>query len=139
MAADAVDTGLGATVTFSGLSAPVVSIEFGEQTIDMLDSSYLGTTGFVAKIVGDLIDAGDVTIEFLFDTPDTPITTGSNQTLTITWPQRTGEAAAATMAGTAILVSNGFPSLVRNEIQRGSHTFEWDGQTGPTYTVSTES
>jgi hypothetical protein len=139
MAADAVDTGLGATVTFSGLSAPVVSIDMGDQTIEMLDSSHLGTTSFVEKVVGDLIDAGTITIETLFDTPDTPLTTGTLQTLTVTWPQRGGESAAATLVGTAAVTSQSFPSLVRNEVQKATITFEFDGQTGPAYTPSTQS
>lgn len=136
MASDTVDTGLGATVTFSGLSAPVISIEFGDQSIDMLDSSHLGTTTFVEKVVGDLIDAGTVTIETLFDTSDTPITTGTLASLTLTWPLRGGESSKATLVGTAAVTSQSFPSLVRNEIQRATITFEYDGQTDPAYTVA---
>jgi len=139
MAAAVVDTGLGATVAFTGIVGLLQEVDLGEQTIEMLDSSYLGTTGFVEKVVGDLVDGGTVTVTMLFNTSSTPITTGTNATLTATFPTRTGESAAATYAGTATLTSQTFPTLIRNELQRQTLTFDLDGQTGPTYTVSTVS
>ena len=134
MAIAELDTGLGASITFSGLVAPWTSIEFGGQTIEALDASSLASTGFIEKLVSDLADAGTVTVQYHWDTADDILTIGTTSSLTVTFPKRTGEATAANMAGTAIVTDVTPPALHRGEIQVGSVTFEWDGYTGPTYT-----
>ena len=64
------DTGNGATFTRSGTTVDIVAITIGDQRIDLLDISLLSTTGFMEKIAADLADAGEFTIEYLYDAAD---------------------------------------------------------------------
>lgn len=128
------DTGNGATLTRSGFTVDIVSINIGDQTIDLLDVSLISTTGFMEKISADLADAGSFTVEYLFDSTDADVTLGgAAASTTITFPSQGGT--AATLAGTAICTSKKFPDLQNNELQTASATFSWDGKTGPAFTA----
>ncbi len=130
------DTGNGATFTRSGFTVDIVSISIGDQTIDLLDTSTIATTGFAEKIAADLADAGEFTIEYLFDATDADVTLGGAAvSSTITFPLVGGSGTAATLAGTAICTTKKFPDLMNNELQMGSSTFTWDGVTGPAFTA----
>lgn len=130
------DTGNGATLTRSGFTVDIVSISIGDQTIDTLDISLLSTTGFIEKIATDLADAGEFTVEYLFDATDADVTLGgAAESTTITWPVVGGSGTAATLAGTAIVTTKKFPDLMNNELQTASVTFTWDGVTGPAFTA----
>lgn len=135
----AFDTGNGTTValTTGPFTASVISVTIGEQTIDMLDASHLGTTGFMEKVVSDLADAGEVTIEYLADSTDedkfkAPL--GQTDTLTITLPEQVAAGNPPTFAGTGAVTTWKPPDLVNGQLQTGSFTFTWDGYTGPTFT-----
>lgn len=134
------DTGLGATFTMGtqAITLLITSITVGEEKIDMLDVSTLASTGFMEKVASDLKDAGEATVEFLWKTStDKPAVGAAAETFTITWPQQAGDTAAATLAGTGVGTSLKYPDLKPGEIQKGSYTFTWDGDTGPTYTEAT--
>lgn len=128
------DTGNGATLTRSGFTVDIRSITIGEQTIDMLDTSILTTTGFMEKVAADLADAGTFTVEYLFDSTDADVVLGgAAASTTVTFPSQGGT--AATLAGTAVCTSKKYPDLQNNELQVGSATFTWDGVTGPAFTA----
>lgn len=130
------DTGNGATLTRSGFTVDIRSINIGEQTIDLLDISVLSTTGFMEKISADLADAGSFTVEYLFDATDADVTLGGAAvSTTITFPVVGGSGTAATLAGTAICTGKKFPDLQNNELQVASATFSWAGGTGPAFTA----
>lgn len=129
------DTGNGATLTRTGFVVDIRSITIGNQTIDLLDTSLISTTGFMEKISADLADAGSFTVEYLFDATDADVTLGGAAvSTTITFP---GTGTPATLAGTAICTDKKFPDLQNNELQVASATFTWDGVTGPTFTAQT--
>ena len=138
MAIPAADTGLGATIGFTGLDsgdAPMISIDWDESTIEVLEAATLASTGQVPKIAGDLVDLGGCSCEFLWPSGITPPTVGTLGTLTITWPSRgAAEASVADLEGEAALVSFNYPAMARNELQRGTAAWTWDGQAALVYT-----
>lgn len=131
------DTGNGATFTLSGFTVDIVAISIGEMRVDMLDKSLLSTTGFIEKLVADLVDAGSVTIEYFHDASDSAVTPGGAAASgTVTWPLQSGESTPANLAGTGNITSHKYPDFRNNELQNGSMEFTWDGITGPTLTAS---
>lgn len=134
------DTGQGATVTFatSALTLAVTQIQIGEITIDMLDVSTLATTDFMEKIASDLKKAPEVTLTFVFvASANFPGVGGAAETMTITLPLLTGGTVAANLAGTAQFTSAKLPDLQLGKIQTGTCKFQYNGDTGPTYTKQT--
>lgn len=139
------DTGNGATLTlalFTGTTAitaalDVISISPGNMTVSPIDVSTLATTGFMEKIPGDLADIGESTATFKWLTgvavPTLPSAAG---TCTLTFPLRTGETTAATMTGTGFITGVQVPSMENGALQVGTITWQWDGDTGPSNTVS---
>lgn len=136
------DTGNGATATFgtSSLSLAITKIQIGEISIDMLGVSTLATTDYMEEVASDLKKAPEVTIDFVFSTSaNAPAVGGAAETMTITFPQRTGETAAATLVGTAQFVGLKLPDLENGKIQTGQVKWKYNGDTGPTYTKATTS
>lgn len=134
------DTGQGATVTFatSTLALAVTKIKIGEITIDMLDVSTLATTDYMESIASDLKKAPEVELEFVFvATATAPVVGGAAETMTVTLPMLTGGATAANLAGTAQFTSFKIPDLELGKIQTGSCKWQYNGDTGPTYTKQT--
>lgn len=131
------DTGNGATFTRSGYTVDIVSIEVGEETIDVLDVSLLSTTGYMEKIAADLADAGTFSITLRVDAADAAVAVGGAAVSSvITWPLQSGESTAANITGTAIFTGKGSVTFSNNELQERTDTFTWDGVTGPTFTAS---
>jgi hypothetical protein len=131
------DTGNGATLTRSGYTVDIVSIEIGEQTIDTIDISLLSTTGYMEKIAADLADAGTFTVTLRVDAADADVAIGGSAVSSvITWPLQAGETTAANLTGTAIFTGKGSVTFSNNELQERTDTFTWDGVTGPTFTAA---
>lgn len=131
------DTGNGATATFgtSSLSLAITKITIGEITIDMLGVSTLATTDYMEEIASDLKKAPEVTLEFIFGTlANAPAVGGAAETMTVTFPLRTGEGTAANLAGTAQFTAFKLPDLENGKIQSGSCKWKYNGDTGPAYT-----
>jgi hypothetical protein len=140
---DVSDTGQGATITFSSttFAARVVSINLGKWSMGRLDDSVLATTGFRKYIANDLTDHDEIEVTMRFPTKLTLPTLGgtTTQTMTITFPLRTGpggETTAATLAGTGFFSELGFPTLALGQIQEGTYKISFDGSTGPAFTAS---
>lgn len=134
------DTGNGASVTFSTYSGTlaVIDIDLGEQSIGTLDATVLASQDFKKYIFEDLAETNEVTMTVQWDTTETPpACDGVPETVTITFPQRTGETAAANLAGTGAFTTVKYPMLANSEVQQGEITVKFDGQTGPTYTAAT--
>ena len=133
------DTGNGTTIAFgtSGFTANVYSISGSAQTREALESSHLGTTSFKEYIVDDLVEPGEFEIEFEWDQSFAtfPPISAAAETITITYPLKSGEVTNATLAGTGFLISTTGPTATNGEIMRGMATVKFDGQTGPTYTA----
>lgn len=133
------DTGNGATLTRSGFTVDIVSIELRSQTIDTLDISLLSDSTWMRKIAADLADAGSITVTWNFDAGDTgelPTIGGAAVSTTVTWPiHDSGNTTNATLVGTAITTEVKPPDFANNELQVATATFTFDGVTGPTWTV----
>lgn len=136
------DTGNGAAITFSSttFAVPIKSISGTKWEIEKLNVSALSTTDFHKHIAGDLKTAEDVTYEFYWDTgKDMPTIGGASETITVTFPLRSGaggEGTAATLAGTGFIKAIEFPQLANGEVQMGKVTVCFDGATGPAFTKS---
>jgi len=135
------DTGNGATLTLSAdggsTTYTIVSITPGDQSIEALEVSHLGTTGDKEYIRSDLKETPEGSAEVLFDTNVALPTPGSaTQTITITFPKEVATAtAAATLAGSGFITSVSYPELVSDTVMRATISWKMDGYTGPTFTA----
>lgn len=133
------DTGNGTTITFgtTSFSASWEEIDAGEQTRDAIEDSHLGTTGDKTYMPGDLQEPGEASGVFQWDQSfgTFPATTTAAETVTISYPLKSGESTNATLAGTAIVTRVKGPVARNGEKMMGEMTIKWDGGTGPTYTA----
>lgn len=136
----ALDTGQGATVSLSvsNFSACFTELDMAEQTIPAVNMSCLDTVGFEQYMPGDLIEPGTITIPFFVDPETVPPVIGVKDTITITAPASETGNTAGTWAGTGFLTAYKPNQFIKNEMQTGSLTWQWDGVTGPTYTPETQ-
>ena len=121
--------GTGTTVAFSGgisFSAEVLSFKIDGQEVPVIDTTHLGTTDYRTKIFGNLSEPGAVEIEANYNPASPPPVAGTLGTLTITWPDN------STLTGTGAIVKASSETK-EEEKMTGSFTFQFDGQTGPTY------
>lgn len=132
-------TGNGTTLTFgtSGFTANIYTISGTEQSREALEDSHIGTTGEKTYIADDLIEPGQFDIEFEWDQSFStfPPISHAAETVTVTFPLKSGETTNATLAGSGFLISSSGPEVANGTIMRGSATVKWDGKTGPTYTA----
>ncbi len=133
------DTGNGATITFaSGITATlkIRSIDPSAESIGKIECSDLGTTVTKKYIPEDLAEPTELSIEWLWDTFDTPPTPGLSLGLvTVTYPTRSGETTPATRAGNAYVMEVKHPRLANGELQLGTARIQFEGSL--TYTKST--
>lgn len=135
--------GTGNTATFTvtgstGYTPAIISITPGAATRESLEDTVLSTTaGKNTFIPDDLVNWGDFTIEYFYDQSAGTFNLIGNAaaTMTITEPLKSGEATAATIAGTAFQTSFTPGQKVNGELMRGTAVFKWDGKTGPTFTA----
>ena len=131
------DTGNGATVTFTALDGSssstaigsVRSVNLGEQSIPVIDTSHLGTTNFLTSIPGDLKEPGEITMEVLFDQNVVGIPSlGTVEDIIITFPiVAPPNATNATYTASGFITSVSLPEIVNNELMMMSITFKCDG------------
>lgn len=134
------DTGNGATFTLTTQTAAnsykIQSIQIGEQTLDMLDVSHLGTSSVQERIASDLMKPGPLTVNFIFNATATALTiTGLVDTATVTLPVASTQTTTtgATYTGSGVVASLKLPDLANGTVQVGTIKFEFDGDTGPTF------
>jgi hypothetical protein len=133
-------TGQGTSVAFTtaGAVACLRSLTLPEWSMEEIESSCLSDTGFGKKIVGDLVDAGSVSMTMVFELTDSPMTPdGVNDTLTITFPTPPAGATGATLSGTGFISSCSLPEVTIGGLLEQTVVFVFDGETGPTWTAST--
>lgn len=128
------DTGNGATLTIGTFTGRITRINPTEETRPALENDDLQTTGNRKWAEGDLVDAGEIEIDYIFRSDQDLPPFASPATLTVTFPTFPGKTTAANIAGTAFLVMRKKPELVNNQLQAGSARWRFDGETGPTYT-----
>jgi len=139
------DTGNGATLTlalFNGTTAitaslSVISITPGAMTVSPVDVSTLATSGYMESIPGDLASIAESTATFKWLTSATiPTLPSATGTCTLTLPLRSGETTAATMTGTGFITTLQAPVMENGTLQVGTIGWQFDGDTGPSFTVS---
>jgi hypothetical protein len=135
------DTGQSTTLTFAtGITATlkIRYIDPSEESLGQIDCSDVSTTGAKKTIPEDLTEPVEYSMEYLFDTFDTPPVPGMNLGLvTHTYPLRPGETTPATRAGTAYVSAVKHPRMALNELQVGMLKIRFDNSTALTYTKST--
>lgn len=133
------DTGNSASIAFatSSFSANIYMIGSTSQERAALETSHLGTTNQKTFVPDDLIDPGEFEIEFEWDQSFStfPPISAAAETVTITFPLKSGESTAATLAGSAFVTSSSGPDVENGTIMRGTMTVKWDGQTECAYTA----
>ena len=126
------DTGLGATISGTGLiTTQVTRIGDFNVSVDSLDISHLGTSGFEELRPSDLRKNPEVEVEFNWLGDGPPIGTmmvptsepNAGITVTITFP------GAGSVSGTAFVKNVKFPSCEKGVIMKGSYTIQFDGKT----------
>lgn len=139
------DTGNGATLTlalYNGTSAltsalSVISIAPGNFTAPGIDVSTLATSGTREMIPNDLMSVAESSATFKWLTSATQPTLPSVAgTITLTFPMRANETTAATLTGTGFITGYQPPSMANGELQVGTVSWQWDGDTGPNFTAS---
>lgn len=137
MANAQVDTGHGATATFSvgAHSYNITGIDLGEETLGKVSTDHLLVTGNKTYMPEDLAEPGEVVMPYQFDNEAAQLAKGVVETLTITLPMGSGQTTAATWVGSGFITNIKRPNLQTNVIQDGQITFAFDGTTGPTFTA----
>lgn len=130
-------TGNSATIAFAttGFTANYTRIGGTGTSRESLEVSHLGTTVHKEFQPADLSDPGELTVEFHWDQSAStfPPINSPEETVTVTYPLKSGETTAATLSGTAFLTNSTSPDLVNGEIMMGEFTIKWAGDI--TYTA----
>lgn len=124
-------TGTGATLTLgtSTYTVEILSISQGDESMAVINTSHMGTTGSHTKIVGDLIDHGSVDFEAhldpnLLDAMKTAM--GVSQTCTITFNTEGAETVGAKAVGSGALTSHNYTIPLEDKMTVG-YTLTWLG------------
>jgi hypothetical protein len=129
-----------ALTTNSSIAFNIISMTFPEQPITSIPVSTLGTTTFREYNPGKLKDPGQQEFVILHDIDahaDINAIVGTVDTMTITFPLKTGQSVNGTMAGTGYIMDYqvGEYSAEDTDPQQATVVWQWDGKTGPTYTA----
>lgn len=136
-------TGQGITIDFgtSGFTANMHMIGGTERERAKVETSDLSLAANSERthVPGDLLDVKEFDIRYEWDqsfSTQPPITAAA-ETITITYPLRSGEITNATLAGTGFMMREKGPDVEVNadSVMEGEATIVWDGATGPTYTA----
>ena len=133
-------TGSGAAVTFAGgFSGKYREIGEVENEVEVVDSTTLDIAAgsFAINIPGDNPSPGQVHFRTRWAGATAPPALRSIDTLTITLPKEaSGSNNAATVSGTGYLIKRRLlPNLQRNQLNEGDLVFQFNGGTGPAYTL----
>ena len=133
------DTGTGTTITFgtSAWTGSVISIGGTTQSREPLEDTHLATTNQKTYVFDDLIDAGDFELEFYWDQSASifPPISAVAETITVTFPLKSGETTNATLAGSGGVIEATGPDASNGELMVGSMSIKWDGKTEVAYTA----
>tara|TARA_R100000664_G_scaffold10361_1_gene17141 strand:+ start:1275 stop:1685 length:411 start_codon:yes stop_codon:yes gene_type:complete len=133
-------TGNSATITFgsSGFTASYTRLGGTATNRDSLEVTHLGSTTYKAFQPDDLSDPGEMSVEFQWDQSAStfPPINAVAETITVTYPMKSGETTAATLSGSGFLTNSTSPDLVNGEIMSGEATIKWAGTI--TYTAGSE-
>jgi len=130
------DTGNGATVTFTDLDGGVSStaigsvrsINLGELSMPVVDTSHLGSTNYMTYVPGDLREPGEISMEVIFDQTAVGIPSlGTVEDIIITFPRIGTAVTNATFTASGFFSSVSLPEIINNELMMMTITFKCDG------------
>ena len=108
-----VDVGTGVTLTAgtSSWSASIIGMQPFSASVNVFNTSHAGTAavgaaeiGNATYIAGRIEDAGELTVEVLYN-PDTVPPIGTSETWTVQFPASGGDSTGASLAGTGIMTA----------------------------------
>ncbi len=77
----------GTTVTFaSGFLAQITGLVLPDQTREAFDSSHMGTPTWRTKLLGALVDQGELTVDIFFEPETAPPINSAAETIVINFP-----------------------------------------------------
>ena len=122
------DITTGATVVFgtSAFSAELLSIGLPSIARGMIDTTHMGTTVARTHQPVDLIEWGELEIEFNFDPNNEPPIDGAAETITITFPIPSGGASGATIAGSGFMTAFSVTAPLEDKMT-ATATIKWSG------------
>jgi hypothetical protein len=124
------DIGTGASIVFgtSGFTAEWLDFEFGSITREAINVSHMGTTSWHDFDPVDLVDPGNLDVEFHFFLNDgLPPIDQAKETITLTFPKTaSGVTTAGDIEGTGFMTELSFGVPLEDKmVARG--TIKWDG------------
>lgn len=140
MAVATFDTQQNATLTLGtdGLTLRIISITPVVGSVKILRKTYLANTTKETWLPAELEDYEEHTVVYQ-NSPGVANPTKVVQTVTITGPTASGASVPESVTGTAFAFSTtllpGYSSETEG-LQLKTFKFKWDGETGPTRTVS---
>ena len=108
------DTPIGGTMALATQGGTYSFMFIGpiEEVLEIINVSHLGTTNQHEKTHADLVDIPPIPVRVQFDGGDgLPNIGATPETITITFPQNTGEATPANYTGTGFLHRRQFPEM----------------------------
>lgn len=133
------DTGNTSTIAFgttTGFTPAVTVIGGLEETLEALEISDLATATDKEYQPDDLRDREPITCQYQYDqSAGTFCPLGVVETITITYGLKSGEATAATLAGSGFVRRRKSGDIQNGELMIGEFDVFFDGITGPTYTA----
>lgn len=133
--ANEVYEGHGTTITFSGWTPEVISVEIGAAERESIETTDLADTSWKSYVPASLADPGDVTVTCHHTGDSEADITGGAGTLTITKPVPSGGSTGATEASTAHLTSWQVGTFATDQRVESVAVFKRSGTV--TYTDST--
>ena len=130
------DVGTGITIAFgtSSFSADLLSLNGSAIERGEYETTHMGTTGSKTFSPMDLIDQGEIEMEFAFDPDAQPPIGGATETITITFPLPAGGLTSATLIGSGFVKSWTWGAELEEKMT-GSATVRW--ASAPAWTAST--
>jgi len=100
--------GFGSSITFSsGFCAQITDVKIGGLSREAVDVTNFGSTGGYKEFIpSTLIDSGELEVELIYDNDTAPPITGAVETITVTFPLKGSETAAATVACSGFLTDS---------------------------------
>lgn len=131
----ATDTGTGTTITFgtSGWTGQITNVDWDQLTRAVIETSHLGTADANTYMPSDRYDPGEITIEGNFDGDDETPIAEDPETITVTFPLKSGDSTPGNWAATGFATSFRF-GLPDEEKQTFTMTIKLSGAI--TYTAA---
>lgn len=131
-------TGIVVAFGTSSFTGEFTGVSLSGQERPAIDVTKLASTNYREFLPGKLVNAGTVEFSLYFDPDEIPPIAGVAETMTITWPIKPGGSTGATLAGTGFVMSWSADATGGDEsAMTADVTWQWDGQTGPTFTDGT--